>query len=97
MKLKNDDYVEVAGAVNEPGIYAYSKGMKLKDLILKARGFNKIATGTRVEISRKLDDKNVDNFKTSQLIVVDLSKEFDDLENKNNIILNPLRSHYCES
>ena len=87
--IKEDDYVEVAGAVNEPGIYAYSKGMKLKDLILKARGFNKIATGTRVEISRKLDDKNVDNFKTSQLIVVDLSKEFDDLENKNNIILNP--------
>ena len=88
-EIQEYDYVEVAGAVNEPGIYAYSKGMKLKDLILKARGFNKIATGTRVEISRKLDDKNVNNFKTSQLIVVDLSKEFDDLENKNNIILNP--------
>ena len=88
-EIQEYDYVEVAGAVNEPGIYAYSKGMKLKDLILKARGFNEIATGTRVEISRKLDDKNVNNFKTSQLIVVDLSKEFDDLENKNNIILNP--------
>ena len=88
-EIKDDYYVEVAGAVNEPGIYAYSKGMKLKDLILKARGFNKTATGTRVEISRKLDDKDVDDSQISQLIVVDLSKEFDDLENKNNIILNP--------
>ena len=88
-EIKEDYYVEVAGAVNEPGIYAYSKGMKLKDLILKARGFNKTATGTRVEISRKLDDKDVDDSQISQLIVVDLSKEFDDLENKNNILLNP--------
>ena len=88
-EIKDDYYVEVAGAVNKPGIYAYSKGMKLKDLILKARGFNKTATGTRVEISRKLDDKDVDDSQISQLIVVDLSKEFDDLENKNNIILNP--------
>jgi len=88
-EIKDDYYVEVAGAVNEPGIYAYSKGMKLKDLILKAKGFNKTATGTRVEISRKLDDKDVDDSQISQLIVVDLSKEFDDLENKNNIILNP--------
>jgi len=88
-EIKQEDYVEVAGAVNEPGIYAYSKGMKLQELILKAKGFNKFATGTRVEISRKLDDKDSNNSKISQLIVVDLSKEFGDLENKNNIILNP--------
>jgi protein involved in polysaccharide export with SLBB domain len=88
-EIKEDDYVEVSGAVNEPGIYTYSKGMKLKELILKAKGFSKISTGTRVEISRKLVDNDAVNSKKSQLIVVDLSKDFDDLENKNNIILNP--------
>ena len=88
-EIKEDDYVEIAGAVNQPGIYTYSKGMKLKDLILKARGFNKTAAETRVEISRKLNDSNADNSKLSQVIVVDISKEFDDLENENNIMLSP--------
>ncbi|MDC0622178.1 SLBB domain-containing protein [Flavobacteriaceae bacterium] len=88
-EIKEDDYVEIAGAVNQPGIYTYSKGMKLKDLILKARGFNKTATETRVEISRKLKDSNADKSKLSQVIVVDISKEFDDLENENNIMLSP--------
>ncbi|MDC0496734.1 SLBB domain-containing protein [Flavobacteriaceae bacterium] len=88
-EIKEDDYVEIAGAVNQPGIYPYSKGMKLKDLVLKARGFNKTAAETRVEISRKLKDSNADNSKLSQVIVVDISKEFDDLENENNIMLSP--------
>ena len=88
-EIKEDDYVEIAGAVNQPGVYTYSKGMKLKDLILKARGFNKTAAETRVEISRKLKDSNADKSKLSQVIVVDISKEFDDLENENNIMLSP--------
>ena len=86
--IKQDDYVEIAGAVNQAGIYPYSNGMKLKDLILKARGFNKNAAETRVEISRKLKD-NLDKSQISQIIVVNISKEFDDLENENNIILSP--------
>ncbi|MDB4181848.1 SLBB domain-containing protein [Polaribacter sp.] len=88
-EIKEDDYVEVSGAVNQPGIYIYSKGMKLKDLILKAKGFNKTTTETRVEISRKLKDNNSDNSRLSKVIVVNLSKEFYNLENENNIILNP--------
>ena len=88
-EIKEDDYVEIAGAVNQPGVYTYSKGMKLKDLILKARGFDKTAAETRVEISRKLNENNADNSKLSQVIVVDISKEFDDLENENNMILSP--------
>ena len=88
-EIKERDYVEIAGAVNQPGIYLYSNGMKLKDLILKAKGFNKTATENRVEISRKLKDNIGNNSKLSQVIVVDLSKEFDNLENENNIILDP--------
>jgi len=87
--IKEEDYVEVAGAVNQPGIYPYSNGMKLKDLILKARGFNKNASETRVEISRELNENNSDNSQISQVIVVNISKDFDDLENENNIILTP--------
>ena len=88
-EIKEDYYVEVSGAINQPGTYPYSKGMKLKDLILKARGFNKTATGARIEIARKLKGNNGDHSKLAQVIVVDLSKEFDLLENKNNIVLNP--------
>jgi len=85
--IKEEDYVEVAGAVNQPGVYNYSKGMRLKDLILKARGFNKTALKNRIEIARKSNSN--DNSKLSQIIVVDLSKDFQDLENEDNIILSP--------
>ena len=88
-EIKQDDYVEVAGAVNQPGVYNYSKGMKVSDLILKAKGFSKSASETRIEISRKLKNNNTDNSKLSQVIVVDLPKEFDNLENENNITLSP--------
>ena len=88
-EIKQDDYVEVAGEVNQPGVYNYSKGMKVSDLILKAKGFSKSASETRIEISRKLKNNNTDNSKLSQVIVVDLPKEFDNLENENNITLNP--------
>ena len=88
-EIKQDDYVEVAGAVNQPGVYTYSKGMKVSDLILKAKGFSKNASETRIEISRKLKNNNTDNSKLSQVIVVDLPKELDNLENENNITLSP--------
>ena len=88
-EIKQDDYVEVAGAVNQPGFYTYSKGMKVSDLILKAKGFSKNASETRIEISRKLKNNNTDNSKLSQVIVVDLPKELDNLENENNITLSP--------
>ena len=88
-EIKQDDYVEVAGAVNQPGVYTYSKGMKVSDLILKAKGFSKNASEARIEISRKLKNNITDNSKLSQVIVVDLPKEFDNLENENNITLSP--------
>ena len=88
-EIKQDDYVEVAGEVNQPGVYNYSKGMKVSDLILKAKGFSKNASETRIEISRKLKNNNTDNSKLSQVIVVDLPKELDNLENENNITLSP--------
>ena len=87
--IEEESYVEVAGAVNQPGIYPHSTGMRLKDLILKARGFNQAATKNRIEISRKLNDNNDDNSKLSQVIVVDLSNEFENLENEDNITLTP--------
>ena len=88
-EIKQDDYVNVSGAVNKPGFYPYSKGMKLKDLILKAKGFTKNASGTRVEVARKLKDNSGNGSKLSQVIEVDLSLSFDDFDDKNNITLSP--------
>ena len=88
-EIKQDDYVNVGGAVNKPGFYPYSKGMKLKDLILKAKGFTKNASGTRVEVARKLKDNSGNGSKLSQVIEVDLSLSFDDFDDKNNITLSP--------
>lgn len=51
-ELKNNLTVNIAGAVKNPGNYAYRRGMHLEDLILMANGFNNDAANHKVEISR---------------------------------------------
>lgn len=60
--------VTVAGAVKNPGVYAYSKGMQLEDLLLMANGFTLEAAHHKVEISRL--EKNKSDTLANQLLNV---------------------------
>ena len=35
-ELKEDDYIEISGEINNPGVYPYSKNLNLSDLIIIA-------------------------------------------------------------
>lgn len=60
--LRDSIKVFIKGEVRKQGDYLYSEGLTLEDLILKAGGFTQAATGSRVEIARRItngDPKSV--------------------------------------
>ena len=55
--LKEEFYVKITGEVNKPGTYLYGEQMTIRDLVLKAGGFKESATGSKMEIARRV--KNI--------------------------------------
>ena len=41
--LKDDNYIEISGEINKPGVYPFSKNLNLEDIILLAGGVRKNA------------------------------------------------------
>ncbi|MBO3699740.1 SLBB domain-containing protein [Roseivirga sp. E12] len=87
--LKSERYVEISGEVNNPGIYPYSEGMSLQDVILFAGGFNESATGKRIEVTRRVTDEKEDNFDLSELIVKDANLDFLNQQDEDPLLLRP--------
>ena len=81
--LKDDNYIEISGEVNKPGVYPFSKNLNLEDIILIAGGVRKNATLNSIEISRINSSKNPLN--TSEVYYVDIT----DLNSDSNFQLKP--------
>ena len=71
--LREDEYLEISGEVNIPGIFPYSSNLSLNDLIILAGGLRKNATLKNIEISRLKSTGNNDFDKNAELINIDLS------------------------
>ena len=82
--LKEDDYVEISGEINNPGVYPYSTNLKLSDLLIIAGGVKNKATLKNIEISREKSSANSDFDKSAELLYVDL-----DSINSNSVELKP--------
>ena len=70
--LREDQYLEISGEVNSPGIFPYSENLNLNDLIILAGGLRKNATLENIEISRLKSAGNNDFDKNAELINVNL-------------------------
>ena len=81
--LKDDNYIEISGEINRPGIYPFSKNLNLEDIILLAGGVRKNATLKSIEISRVNSSENSIN--TSEIFYIDI----DDLNSDSNFELKP--------
>lgn len=87
--LTAERYVEISGEVNNTGVFAFSEGMTLKDVILFAGGFKESATGKRIEITRRVTDEVEANFDLSEVIVKDTDLDFLNESDANPIRLEP--------
>jgi polysaccharide biosynthesis/export protein len=65
-QLQKRYQVEIIGAVNRPGIYSFSKGMTVRDLITLCGGFAIDAESERIEISRVIE-KIVNNYEYAEV------------------------------
>lgn len=54
--LKESQFVEIKGEVNNPQVLAYADNMTLEDVILMASGLKNSASLARVEVSRRIKD-----------------------------------------
>ncbi len=57
--IKNEQYVQVLGEVMRPGIYPFSEGMEVEELLIMAGGFQESANANDVEIARRLEDQDL--------------------------------------
>ncbi len=81
--LKDDNYIEISGEINKPGVYPFSKNLNLEDFILLAGGVRKNATLKSIEISRVNSSEN--SLSSSEVFYVDI----DNLNSASNFQLKP--------
>jgi protein involved in polysaccharide export with SLBB domain len=84
--LHENYFVSIEGEVNKPGIYPYTKGITLKQLILESKGFNDAASGTAIEIIRRNKD---DNTSIAKIIKIEIGKDLTVSKNDINLQLDP--------
>ncbi len=51
--LKDEQYVKISGEVNRGGVYPFSLGMTVQDLVFAAEGFSQPADPMKIEIARR--------------------------------------------
>jgi protein involved in polysaccharide export with SLBB domain len=83
--LSEENYIEISGQVNNPGIFPFSKNITLSDLILLSGGFKENATSNRIEINRRLSSNESNENNISEILTFDLNKNL----NNNSIIIKP--------
>ena len=98
--LKREDKVEIAsifdlrdeykftvqGEVRLPGDFPFASNASLGDLIQKAGGLNESAKNARIEIARRLNNRDVTDPSSSQTIMVDIK---DGIVSNLNVELQP--------
>jgi len=87
--LREELYLEVAGAVNQPGTYPFSEGMTLRELLLMSGGFTEAATACKIEVTRRVSGTGMDPAAMAEVMVVDMDKDFTHSSGSAELILQP--------
>jgi hypothetical protein len=88
--LSEDNYVEIMGEINNPGVFPYSENLSVSDLILLAGGFKENASSSRIEINRRLSVNKLNDNNITEILTFDLNKNI----NKSFINYKTFRSSY---
>ncbi|PWL30940.1 SLBB domain-containing protein [uncultured Roseivirga sp.] len=78
-ELREEAFVEVLGEVNSPGVFSFSKGLTLDDVLLQVGGTATSAYGGSVEISRRLSTEDNGGLGLSETYVfpIDMNGEIE--------------------
>ena len=92
--IKENYFVTLQGEVNQTGVFPYTKGMTIGELILKANGFKEAASGSSIELVRRVRD---DNDKIANIIHVEVEKELSIKNTDKDIALEPFDQVYVRA
>jgi protein involved in polysaccharide export with SLBB domain len=84
--IKENYFVSIQGEVNQVGSFPYAKGMTVNELILLSKGFKEAASGSSIEIVRRVRDNSNE---IAKIIKVDINKDLTISSNDQNTILEP--------
>lgn len=77
--LREEYMVEISGEVRKPGRYLYSEGMSLQELILQAGGFTEAGSAERIEVARRVHNKDKEavntDARTAEVFNVDVDRD----------------------
>lgn len=76
-EVNPDKFVEISGAVKEPGRYTYQENLSLKDVILKANGFEDDVYLDEIQIARPRED--AEGMQTLRIPVADSGQSAEDV------------------
>lgn len=84
--LNEENYIEISGEINNPGIFPYSENITLSDLILLAGGFKQNASTSRIEINRRLSsNEELNKNNITEILTFDMAKN----TNNSSIAIKP--------
>jgi len=92
--IKESYFVSIQGEVNQIGTFPYVKGMTVNDLILNSHGFKEAASGSSIEIVRRVRDNNNE---IAKIIKVDINKDLSIEPNDKNVTLEPFDQIYVRA
>ena len=93
-EIKENYFVSIQGEVNQVGTFPYSKGMTVSELVLKSKGFKEAASGSFIEIVRRVRDNNK---AIAQIIKVDINKDLSISQNDKTTLLEPFDQVYVRA
>jgi protein involved in polysaccharide export with SLBB domain len=83
---KENYFVSIQGEVNQIGSFPYAKGMTVNELILQSKGFKEAASGSSIEIVRRVRDNSNE---IAKILKVDINKDLSISANDKNTTLEP--------
>lgn len=78
--------VSIEGEVNQKGAFPYAAGMTIGDLILKAKGLKQSASGSYIEVVRRVKDSPTE---LAKVIKAEINPDLSIHENEKKIALEP--------
>ena len=76
--LNDEQYVIVNGEVKQSGTYPYFHNMTVEDLIIRAGGLRESASGSMVEVARRIENSDIkETNQTSEIFTFSISKSLE--------------------
>ncbi len=94
--LKEEFYLQVFGEVKSPGVYPFAEAISVEDLLLKAGGLRESASGSHVEVARRVKDveQNGNRNSTAEIFTFSISETLALSAEASNFILQPFDQVY---